>query len=277
MKVECSQCGHLGPAADVRQGDDGVVVVCEECGAANPLDGGAGEGESGGTEDEGAEEAADGEQEAIDAAAIAGAEAAAALSGGSDEESPPDPSEYGSRDLTLEKEQALDRLVPDRGPGLRCPKCAKLQRADAENCERCGLHLDEARQYDDGEAPWEQPPSGKDAEFERAQLLWSAYEESGDPDDLADFVGFVSEHMFYEMAIRRLRFYLVDHPEDAAAHEALGELASGVQSQIVAARAQAEADAEELNRDIKQFKRRVAAIIVILGAVTILIVANLVW
>lgn len=265
MKVECSECGHLGPAEEVRQGEGGIEVVCESCGAANALEGdGEGAAESGSVDgDESPERAGateDGEADVPDL-----------------EYKTPDPSSYGSRELTLDEEEALERLIPEQGAGIRCPKCAALLPGDIENCDRCGLNLDEARHYDDGEAPWQQPPDGLESEHERADLLWSTYRETGDPDDLAQFVDFVDEQRLYEMAIRRLRFHLVDEPDDEAVHQALGELATGVQSQIVAARAQAEADAEELNEEIKRFKRRVAAGIILGGVVLVAIIVSIIW
>lgn len=263
MKVECSECGHLGEAEEVRQGEDGIEVVCEACGATNALEAG----------DHGASDAEsfDGREEAEK-----GAEADEPDVPDLEYETP-DPSSYGSRELTLDEEEALDRLIPEHGAGIRCPKCAALLSGEVENCERCGLNLDEARHYEDGEAPWQQPPEGLESEHERADLLWSTYRETGDPNDLAEFVDFVDEHRLYEMAIRRLRFYLVDEPDDEAVHQALGELASGVQSQIVAARAQAEADAEEFNEDIKRFKRRVAAGIILGGVALVAIIVSIIW
>lgn len=265
MKVECSECGHLGPAEEVRQGADGIEVVCGACGATNALEaqgGGASEAET-----------ADGDEGAKDLETTDDDEAEVPDL----EYDTPDPSSYGSRELTLDEEEALDRLIPEQGAGIRCPKCAALLPGDIDNCDRCGLNLDEARQYDDGEAPWQQPPEGLESEHERAELLWSTYRETRDPGDLAEFVEFVDEHRVYEMAIRRLRSYLVDEPDDEAVHQALGELASGVQSQIVAARAQAEADAEELNEEIKRFKRRVAAGIILGGAVLLAIIVSIIW
>ncbi len=269
MKVECSQCGHLGPAEEVRPTDDGVVVVCAACGEASPLDGGDGE-PAGGAEAESAE-------------ARSGGDAGPEEDGGAEPDIPdleyqrPDPSTYGSRELTIDEEEALERLIPERGAGIRCPKCAALLPGDADNCQRCGLDLDEAYRYEEGEAPWQQPREGLEAEYERAELLWSAYCEGGAAGELAQFVDFVEEHRLYEMAIRRLRFHLVDHPDDESVQQALGELASGVQSQIAAARAQAEADAEELNQEIKRFKRRVAAGIIFGGVLVVVIIASIVW
>jgi ribosomal protein L40E len=265
VKVECSECGHLGPAEKVLQGEDGIEVVCESCGATNALETEEGQASDSGSVDRdlGADERA--------------------TSDGGDADVPdleyetPDPSSYGSRELTLDEEEALHRLVPEQGAGIRCPKCAALLPGDVENCERCGLNLDEARHYDEGEAPWQKPPEGLESEHEQAELLWSSYRETGDSDDLAEFVDFIDEHRLYEMAIRRLRFYLVDEPDDEAVHQALGELASGVQSQIVAARAQAEADAEELNEEIRRFKRRVAAGIILGGVILVAIIVSIIW
>lgn len=286
MEFRCSECGHIGPAETVRQTGDGVELECAECGATSPLDvedeeDDAAEESASESEGDGAAEGAAPERppesDAFEAAADvsdrgSGGRATfdAADSGGTSSASE-------SQTLRVPNEEAVDRLVPETGPGLRCPKCAKLLPADADNCVRCGLDLAEGRAYDDGEAPWEQPPAGDEGEFERAQLLWETFAEEGDAGKLEEFVEFVEEENLYETAIRKIRFYLVDHPDDDAVHEALRELVAGVQSQLQSARAKAEVDAEELNEEIQSFKRKLILTVLGLWLIAVTIFVYIFW
>lgn len=257
MKFECSACGHLGEAEEVRPSGGGIEVVCAACGEANVLE------MDGADDDEDAEEAVEEEAGVEDLPD--------SVRSGLQEKG------YGPTNLKMPSDEALERLKPELGPGLRCPKCAKLLRADAENCVRCGLNQEEARRYADGEAPWETPLPGQEAAFEQADLLWSAFEEAPDDEKLANFVELVREEGLYELGIRRLRFHLVDRPEDQKALEALRELAVGIQSHITAARAKAEANADAMNRNIKQFKRRVIVGVLVVGTAIVAILVNIVW
>lgn len=275
MEFRCSTCGHIGPADEVRPTGEGVEVVCAECGEASPLDVGkaAGEGEPS-EPGQSAEPPAEPDGPTPDPEMLA-----KSTSGQEERRSGRRRARdvLGTHDMTLDEEDALERLIPEQGSGLRCPKCAALLAADVENCTQCGLHIDDARGYDRGEAPWEQPPEGREEVYEQAYLLWESFEEESSSANLQRFVGFVKEEGLFEMAIRRLRFHLIDEPDNEEVLEALRDLGVGVQGQIAQAKARAQASAEELNADISRLKRRIAWAIIGLWGVAIALAVYVFW
>ena len=282
MKFECSHCGHLGEAEEVRPSGGGVEVVCAECGEASGLEVGSGDSDETEASEAGDESDASDLSEAPDsrqsADLLSGEERTTEIAGFEVPAEPDvDPSSFGSADMTLSNDRAMENLRPQSGAGIRCPKCAKLLRADAQNCVQCGLDIDEARRYDDGEAPWEQPRPGMEEQHEQATLLWEAFEEDQTDEKLRRFVDFVDEERLYEMGIRKLRFYLVDHPDHDVALEGLRECAVGVQGQIHSARAQAEAKADELNSNIKVFKRRLIVGAIVVITISTVVLLAIVW
>lgn len=273
MEFRCSECGHIGPADGVRQEEEGVHVVCSQCGAESPLD----------VEASGEDEGDDRLEEASEMARAA--DGVADSSGPSDTFDSKASSKNGPSDSGLESEdemrlsekKALDRLVPTQSDGSRCPKCAKPVSEDLTHCPRCGLDLREASRYEEGEAPWEQPPPGQEEAHERAHLLWEAFAEEDDPANLDRFVDFVEEEGLYEMGIRRLRFYLVDRPEFEPALDALRQLAVGVQSRIASAQAKAEVNAEALNEDIQDLKRKLIGAVIVVWILALVLFVQIFW
>ena len=154
-------------------------------------------------------------------------------------------------ELARFREDAMERLVPEPGPGPRCPKCVHLLSPTDTFCGRCGLNVDEARKYSPGEAPWEQAPADKDAVWEQAQLLWSSLQEEWSDEKFRNFAAFVREEGLLEFATRKIKWRLVEEPEDEAAKELLAEIASELQSRIMVARAQARANVEQFS-DVTQ-------------------------
>lgn len=286
MEFRCSECGHIGPAEEVSRTEGGVELECAECGATSPLDVDRGSGEDG-SRGEGADlEASPGSEGAAEAVGEMGADVeGTGASRGRPTFDAADPvavergdsAGIGGQSLRVPKDEAVQRLIPETGAGARCPKCAKLLSSEADNCVRCGLDLEEARNYDEGEAPWEGPPPDDDGAFERAEQIWEKFTDEREVEKLDRFVEFADERGLYEMAIRRVRFYLVDRPEDEAARDALEELVSGVQTQIASARAKAEVDAEELNEEIEAFKRKLILSVLGLWAAAIGIFVYLFW
>lgn len=141
---------------------------------------------------------------------------------------------------------ALQRLVPERGAGPRCQKCAALLDARGGTCARCGLNDEEAQRFAPGEAPWERPPAGKEDVTAQAMLLWGSVEENATDENLQKFHDFVIAEQLLELGIRRLKFFLVDHPGHVLATTHLQEVAQSFQAKAIVARAHAEVRADNI-------------------------------
>lgn len=141
--------------------------------------------------------------------------------------------------------EALERLIPTPGPGPRCQKCATLLNLSEDSCRRCGLANDAAK-YALGEAPWEAPAPGKEAATAQALLLWGSVEDNPHDDNLRKFFDFALHEELLELGIRRLRFFLVDHPEHELAVSQLKTLAQSFQAKALVVRAQAEVRADNI-------------------------------
>lgn len=169
------------------------------------------------------------------------------------------------------REDALEALIPASGVGPRCRKCAHLLGPNEEHCSRCGLSRAEAERHAPGEAPWEQPPPGKESEHEQANLLWESFLDEPDATRLEKFVDFVRSEDLLDLGIRRLRFYLVDEPDDELVVELLRDLAESLQSRLIVATVQAKASANEFQEDVSRFKNRmVVAALVFWGGIFLL-------
>ncbi len=244
MEFRCQACRHLGPAASVEERDGTVGAVCESCGTWSPLTGGSQSADS------------------VD-------------SGGSDSpeqtaETPPATDEHDYRKIK-------QSLRPEPGEGPRCPKCAHLLETGADNCPRCGLNLERAAAYDAGEAPWETPPEGLEDAHERAEHLWETARSEAknrddggfDPESLEAYVQHVSERNLLEFAVRRLRFYLADHPNDEHALEALDELAGRLQDKVAVAEARVESDTEDFSEEVETLQRILPWVVLLLTVVVV--------
>lgn len=169
--------------------------------------------------------------------------------------------------------EALQRLRPIPWDGERCRKCAHPVHDLQGYCERCGLGVQESLRYGPKEAPWEQAPAGQEERFEQSELLWSAFDASQSSQDLKKYVDFCIAEDFLEVAIRRLRFYLVDHPEDSVALASLNELGSRFQSRIIVAQAQAKVSAENFTDDIRKYRTLLVGFNVVFWLIILAIVA----
>lgn len=219
MEIRCTNCEHLGPAAQVLPTEDGVVLVCANCGHNNPL----------------------------------------ALSSPSDPAPPKpaaliQPKPVAQLSPWLQKD-ALKKLIPEPGPGPRCRKCAHLLGDEESYCSRCGLARAEGERFAPGEAPWERPPVGREAVHEQATLLWKALTENPTEDNLAKFAQFTREEELLEYGVRQLRFFLVEHPDVPRAREFLEELASSFQARVIVAQAQAQVSAGDFGAAALRYKQ----------------------
>lgn len=221
MEFRCEKCQHVGPAAQSLMTSDGVVLVCENCGHASML--------------------------AISKAAPTSTSASAPTSTAAPTSRPA---------AQTFADEAFARFLPEPGDGPRCPKCAHLVAADDEFCGRCGLQLDDAYKFPPGHAPWERPPAGKEAAWEQARLLWSALEDRWDDERFERFAGFIREYDLHDFAARRLRFRLIQHPDDPNALALLREIAGSMHSRMMVAKAQAQASSAEFS-DVTQRARNV--------------------
>ncbi|MFU8805890.1 MAG: hypothetical protein ACNA8W_18905 [Bradymonadaceae bacterium] len=258
MEIRCDDCGHLGPAAEIRPMTDAVGLVCGECGHVNTLDLGA----KGAGPKNNAPETPDIDVTARLAARLiarAGTTKARVKS-------------VGEKDMVdWVREHAVERLIPPQGDGLRCRKCANIYSADQSHCTRCGLSIDEAERHPPGEAPWERPPSGKEALFDQANLLWDSASQDWSALTVDKFVEFVRESDLIDMGIRKLQFRLVDEPEEPLALAALASLAQGLEARIIIARSQAQASAEQFQDDVVALRKKF--LFIGLGAWTVILLS----
>lgn len=217
MEIRCSQCGHVGPAGSVRPGPNGIELICTECGHPNIL-------------------------EVEPEAAPAPAPTPAARVAPKPAPSPP-PEERLDPAL-------LARLIPEPGDGLRCRKCAHLLDPQDDNCARCGLGILDGQRFAPGQAPWESAPKGMRASWEQAELLWQAAAEDFSEERVERFIDLVLEKEFHELAIRKLRFWLAEHPDDPLALKHLKRVAARMQGRVVVAQAAAETSAQAFTEGV---------------------------
>lgn len=245
MEIRCTHCQHVGPAARVEPGVAGVMLICGHCGEGNLLELSA---ESSPANDAPQAEAM--VSEAVPDFSAPKREALPVSRSVVTQAALPDVA--GDIKEPLLTPKALKRLVPVYGEGLRCRKCAHKVEPYHEHCARCGLDIEDSFRYAPGEAPWELAPKGSGQAWERARLLWEVAEQDWNPENVAKFAHFVRDEGFNEMGIRRLRFFLVEHPDDPLALTHLQELAMRMQSRLIVARAQAEVSAQKLSSGLKR-------------------------
>lgn len=226
MEIRCTNCKHIGAAAEIKQGPGGVVLVCENCGHENALNMGGAP-----ASDERAPSRFSGPVVPTTNVAL---------------ERP------SSADLSAH--EVLQKLIPEPGEGLRCPKCVALVRADDDHCPKCGLDLVDAARYPAGQGPWERAPKGKQQSHEHALRLWGAATDAWGAESLEKFVDYVRDESLHETGIRLLRMRLVDHPDDPLVIQHLEVLAQKMRSRLVSARAQAEVSAKSFENDVARWR-----------------------
>lgn len=249
MEIRCKKCDHLGEAAAVRPVAGGVALTCAHCGHLNRLD--------------------------VDASPVDAGPAPAPGPAKSPRSNKPELAEEAPKESRTAA--LLERLVPEPGDGLRCPKCLKLVAADEDNCSRCGLNIDEGARFANGEAPWDRPPRGKEEAFERARVFWDSIEERDDPEMLGSFVELVLEEDLLELGVRRLQRRLMKVPDDEIALEGLQRLAQRMERTIHIARTQAEARAESFTEGVQRFRSRMILWTLAVWAVILVLFSVLFW
>lgn len=161
-------------------------------------------------------------------------------------------SKKGLEDLT---QTAFERLVPESGDGFRCPKCIRLIEPDTEHCPHCGLQIDVGVRHGD-DAPWDRAPEGKEEVFEQAVLLWRATESDPTEENFEKFVRFTNENELWDLETRRLRWFLVAHPEHEVATAHLKKVAEKFQSRVAIAEATSKARAQNFEDGTQRFKQK---------------------
>ena len=214
MEIRCEECGEVGPA-ELQTNADGVSLVCSSCGHLNSLD-----------IPPQAQTEEDGPQPERPAVSHVAAQ-----------------QEFLRQEAEQLSNEAYERLIPEPGAGDRCPKCAKLMEQPTDHCGRCGLAIVGL----DGKTPWERPPKGREQEYEQATLLWDSLVDDWNEENFEKFACFVREEGFPDLATRRLRFWLIDHPDEPLALGFLREIAEGVHSRVILATAHAQTSAAEFS------------------------------
>lgn len=233
MEFRCSQCGHLGSPGEVRSTDEGTVVVCTECGHGESLEGSS-------TPEKETPVARDDVQEALRTVRAGGDDASRASS--------------SSR---IDWEATHEHLVPDTESGPRCPKCIARVEPEVDHCPHCGLGLRDRDLLD---------PDGSDAIVtdtlqpfvrEEADERWETVLREDSAEAFESYVEWMTDHGGDDEAIRRVRYYLVAHPDHQPALDALESLTESVRSRLAAARAKAESESESFQSDVSRFRRYV--------------------
>lgn len=245
MEIRCSQCGHLGVAAGAQVVAGGVGLECAECGFVNVV--------------------------AMDDGATPAKTQASKAKEASEEKEAREAEKASMLDAVVE------RLIPESGDGVRCRKCAHLFMGGMQNCSRCGLDVIEGQRYDDGEAPWEQPPPGREEVHERAALLWASARERENPQEIANFVDFVLLHGLSDFGIRKLQHYLVDHEGDEAAIQGLRQLAANLEKEVQVVRTQAQSSAVAFSDDVQRLRRGLLIGTLIFWLVILFLLSAVFW
>ena len=245
MEIRCSECGHLGEASDVRPVDMGVGLVCGGCGYVNVVSSDSGD----------APKERDGE---VEKATTTSPSATAEQNDGVSDE-------------------ALQRLVPEPGSGARCRKCLQLLSGRAEHCPRCGLSVVEAEAYDAGEAPWEQPPEGKEDLMEEFQALFVSAVDDASAVSIDEFVDFAVQQGMIDLAIRRLQHHLIEDGDNDETLGGLERLAKSLEGAVMVARSRAEVKADQFHDEVEQIRSRFLMGALIFWVVILLLFSWLFW
>lgn len=253
MEIRCTDCGHLAAAAEVRPTDDGVGLVCDECGHVNVIRADSAE--------PGADEAAPEIEEVGVSQGDTGKDTGLVealgelgtrrLFGGERKTAPKPVLEVGDEFV----DNSIERLIPVPSAEARCRKCFEPMEESDDHCKRCGLSVERAAKYEPGQAPWEKPPPGKEEQQQRAGQMWEQF--VGDEDkEIDEFVDYVTQQGLVDFGIRTVQKHLIEEPDDRRALDALEQLASSLEVAIEIAKTRAEAESDEFQEDVKEFRTR---------------------
>lgn len=244
MEIRCTNCEHLGPAADVRPVAEGVGLVCEACGHINVV--------------------APAGQEAT--------ESAASQQPGTQRDEQPTSVKAGA----VSRDKTVARLMPEPGQGPRCRKCLTLLEGHQAHCPRCGLSVAEARTYEAGQAPWEKPPPERQQAFSEAQKLWNLVDCDDEP-ALAEFVAFVIDEDLLDLGVRNVQRHIIRCGPSTAARKALGQLAEHLDRAAALAQSQAQAQADDFRKDVEDVRSKLLKGALIFWTAIFLLFSLLFW
>ena len=105
--------------------------------------------------------------------------------------------------------------------------------------------------------PWDQPKDEQSSNYEQALLLWDVTREDPNEENFEKFVAFTNETGLTEVQVRRLRWFLVDHPDDEIATHYLREVAQSFQQSLVVAQASSRARAQNFEAGAQRFKQKI--------------------
>ena len=260
MEVRCSQCGHPGEPAELRAVDAGTEVVCAECGHGALLEASS----DGDGSDPPADDVADVDHEEVE-------EALQTVRSGGGETT------AGTSTGRLDWDATYEHLVPDAESGPRCPKCIGRVEADRNHCPQCGLGLSNRDLVD--EERWDAIVEQSVQEFVRVEAdeRWRTTLDEQDSESFEAYVEWMTRHGADDEAIRRVRLFLVQHPEHQPALDALDTLTESVRSRLAAARAKAESESEAFQSDVSRFRRYVVGGLAVFWSLALVLALYLVF
>lgn len=228
MQIRCEHCGHEGEAADARNLDGAIWVVCGGCGEASPLL----------------------KPAKVEAPVLPVESTRYAVTGVSNavERIGPVPPPKSA--------------APEAGlPPQKCPKCGHRQ-DDLFACHKCGLVFANAQKR----RPWEEVPPNRKVAYGRVESAFRRLvAEESDAAAHAAFEALAVKEQAVDHAIRLYRHHLADYPGDEVSTVALSGLVQ--RAQMVAqslAREQIKTTVGDASRSLKWV---LAAVVVLLLAV----------
>ena len=228
--MRCESCGHLGAPASVEPVQNGMVLVCANCGQKNRMAFGA---LKSGSPNSGPESGSQRGLVTPSDSLFADGGPAARVSGES------------------EMASSLDvGLLPEAGVGERCVKCVALL-FGATHCPRCGLAVG-VLSADEDLAPWGIAIEQQTEEARRWASKWRAFVETRDPSALRFSVEEAIRADLVEGVIRSFRKHLVSHPDDEIVIVELRRIGDTLRAHAVTVQAQGEV---ALRSDLGQTRR----------------------
>ncbi|MBN1946274.1 MAG: hypothetical protein JW797_11410 [Bradymonadales bacterium] len=250
MKFVCDHCGHADQSPAIQVVEGKVLITCPRCGRTAQIPTTASH------EPPAPPTLTDSALASNDPQAMVSSQERAPLDGrentpaklATEGDSPPAPAPSAS-DQTADDGMLRPLETACRG-GVRCPKC--FHRQDREDyCERCGLDLLRAAER---QMSFEPSIEGREEEVLEASWLWGEVEASLPQQERHQaYLTYCTDHGLLEIALRRYRERLSDHPEDQMARDYCGQ-AAGRLEKIALAMLEAERISSALSRQVHRVR-----------------------